>query len=179
MTIAFQMTAEPRTLLQETAETFLGAMASAATQVSVVTTEGVGGRFGVTVSAFASVSAEPPLVLVCINRKSPAIGAIETNGCFGVNLLGEAQSHIANCFAGRPGPHAPFDFDCAEWRTASTGAPLLETASAVFDCTLETAHDAGTHRIFIGRVAVAENGDHAPLAFSRRAYQALSPLSQE
>ena len=66
---------------------FTAAMGLAATGVSVVTTDGPAGRFGLTVSAVSSVSAEPPLVLCCINRKSPAMAAVEANGVFAVNLL--------------------------------------------------------------------------------------------
>lgn len=155
---------------------FIAAMAGAATQVSVVTTDGPSGRFGVTVSAFSSVSAEPPLVLVCINRRSPSVTAIEANGVFCVNLLGDDQAKIANCFAGRPGDVTPYDFSCAEWERATTTAPVLSSALASFDCHIETSYDAGTHRIFIGRVARAISQDAAPLAFSKRSYQALRPL---
>ncbi len=160
----------------EAPETFISAMAGAATQVSIVTTDGRAGRFGVTVSAFSSVSAEPPLVLVCINRRSPAIAAIEANDAFCVNLLDDTQAHIANCFAGRPGDIAPYDFACADWNAARTGAPVLTGAVANFDCTVESAHDAGTHRIFIGRVQAALAEPRTPLAFSNRSYQALRPL---
>lgn len=156
---------------------FVAAMAGAATQVTIVTTDGAAGRFGVTVSAFASVSAEPPLVLVCINQNSPAVAAIDTHNAFCVNVLSDEQSPIANCFAGRPGEHPPFDFACADWSNASTGAPLLEGASANFDCTIETSYSAGTHRIFIGRVAAVLSSERAPLAFSNRAYQVLQPLN--
>src|SRR5690242_13985198 len=69
------------------AEQFTAAMGLAATGVSVVTTDGLQGRFGLTVSAVSSVSADPPLVLVCINRKSPAVAAVDGNGVFAVNLL--------------------------------------------------------------------------------------------
>ena len=172
------MTVMPRmSPADESPDRFVAAMAGAATQVSVVTTEGSAGRFGVTVSAFSSVSAEPPLVLVCINRRSPAVEAIIANGRFCVNLLGTDQSEIANCFAGRPGAHVPYDFACADWRVAATGAPVLAQAAASFDCTMHAAHDAGTHRIFIGRVRQALSQPAAPLAFANRAYQALSPLS--
>ena len=162
----------------ETTPGFVAAMAGATTQVTVVSTDGPAGKFGVTVSAFASVSAEPPLVLVCINRKSPAIAGIETNGCFCVNLLRQDQCAIADCFAGRPGPQAPYNFECANWDIAATGAPVLSEASANFDCQVETTYDAGTHRIFIGRVMQAHASAHPSLAFSRRAYQALSPLDR-
>ena len=174
MTMALRT--KPTPLGHEAPERFIAAMAGAATQVSVVTTDGPAGQFGVTVSAFSSVSAEPPLVLVCINRNSPAIAAIKANGSFCVNLLGDDQTEIANCFAGRPGNVAPYDFGCADWDVAQTGAPVLAQALANFDCTVETAYDAGTHRIFIGRVQQAFSRDTAPLAFSRRAYQALRPL---
>ncbi len=172
MTAAFR-TPTPH---HENPDRFIAAMAGAATQVSVVTTDGPAGRFGVTVSAFSSVSAEPPLVLVCINLRSPAIAAIEANDAFCVNLLRDDQSDIANCFAGRPGALTPYDFDGTDWEAATTGAPVLTGAIANFDCRVETAHDAGTHRIFIGRVAQALSRDAAPLAFSKRAYQALRPL---
>ena len=160
----------------ENPDRFIAAMAGAAAQVSVVTTDGPAGRFGVTVSAFSSVSAEPPLVLVCINRRSPAIDAITANDAFCVNLLRDDQADIANCFAGRPGALTPYDFACTDWQTAHTGAPVLSGATANFDCTVETAYDAGTHRIFIGRVRQALGHNAAPLAFSGRAYQALRPL---
>ncbi|WP_306115657.1 MULTISPECIES: flavin reductase family protein [unclassified Roseovarius] len=172
MTAAFRMP----TPHHENPERFIAAMAGAATQVSVVTTDGPAGRFGVTVSAFSSVSAEPPLVLVCINRRSPAIQAIEANDAFCVNLLGDDQADIANCFAGRPGALAPYDFTGCTWESATTGAPALSGAIANFDCRVETSYDAGTHRIFIGRVVEALSRDAAPLAFSKRAYQALRPL---
>ncbi|MCB2137720.1 MAG: flavin reductase family protein [Rhodobacteraceae bacterium] len=151
-------------------------MARAATQVSVVTTDGPAGRFGVTVSAFSSVSAEPPMVLVCINRRSPAVAAIEANGGFCVNLLGDDQAALADCFAGRPGPLAPYDFATASWATAESGAPVLDHATANFDCLIDSAYDAGTHRIFVGRVLAALSSTRDPLAFSQRSYQALRPL---
>jgi flavin reductase len=155
---------------------FVSAMSGAVTQVSVVTTEGEAGRFGVTISAFASVSAEPPMVLICVNKRSPAVAGIERNGCFCVNLLGHEQSEVANCFAGRASSGENFSFDCADWGVSETGSPILMDAAANFDCTVEAAYDAGTHRILIGRVVEATATQHAPLAFSQRAFQTLQPL---
>lgn len=160
----------------ETPAAFIDAMAAAATAVSIVTTDGEAGRFGITVSAVASVSAEPPLVLACINRRSPAAGAIAGNGRFCINMLNDRQAGLANCFAGRPDDSESYDFGCAEWFAGATGAPVLDGAVAAFDCLLESAHDAGTHRIVIGRVASAVASAHPPLAYSRRCYQALSAL---
>ena len=158
---------------------FTEAMAQAATSVSIVTTDGPSGRFGMTVSAVASVSAEPPMVLACINRRSPAIEAIQTNAVFCINILSASQSALANCFAGRPDAGPAFDFDTASWREGVSGAPILEDAAATFDCVLADSHDAGTHRIFIGRVQVADCTQHQPLAYARRAYQALQPIQSQ
>ncbi len=160
----------------ESPSTFIEAMAAAATPVSIITTDGPAGCFGITVSAVVSVSADPPIVLACINQRSPAVAAIDTNGVFCVNMLSTNQSDLANCFAGRPDEGAAFDFSRGDWREALTGAPLLKTATASFDCLLETSRDAGTHRIITGRVRLACSSERQPLAYSRRAYRTLQTL---
>ena len=159
----------------ESAERFVAAMARAATAVSVVTSDGPAGRFGLTVSAITSVSAEPPLMLACIKRRNPLPAAIEANGVMAVNVLGEGQQHIADVFAGRsPGPN--YDFGRAEWCRAVTGSPLLIGAAAVFDCELDAIHDAGSHRILIGRVVEARCGEALPLVYARRGYRGIADL---
>ena len=156
---------------------FVSAMAMAATAVSVITTDGAGGKFGLTVSAISSVSAEPPLVLACINRRNPVAGAVVRNGIFCVNLLAAGQSLVSNVFAGRPGEMMPYDFGCADWFQSVTGAPVLKGAAAAFDCKLETHHDAGSHRIIIGRVLDAVTGEDDPLVYARRQYRAITDLA--
>jgi flavin reductase (DIM6/NTAB) family NADH-FMN oxidoreductase RutF len=153
---------------------FVSAMGLAATSVSVVTTDGPHGRFGITVSAVSSVSADPPLILVCINRKSPAIAALDGNGHFAVNLLGDGNQSYAETFAGRPRDGRPFDFANHGWLTGETGLPLVEDATAVFECGLHDSLDAGTHRIYIGRVFAAHKGDAAPLVYCNRAFRRIS-----
>ncbi|MGE0211339.1 MAG: flavin reductase family protein [Parvibaculaceae bacterium] len=155
---------------------FIAVMGRAASGVSVVTTDGIAGRFGVTVSAISSVSAEPPLILACVNRKSPIVTAIDANGVFCVNLLAVRQQPIADTFAGRPRSGRPYDFGCADWLVGETGAPVLPEAAASFECSLEAAHDAGTHRIFIGRVLKALGGEAEPLVYSARAYRRIVEL---
>jgi flavin reductase (DIM6/NTAB) family NADH-FMN oxidoreductase RutF len=151
---------------------YIAAMRAAVTGVSVVTTDGVGGRLGRTVSALASVSAEPEMLLVCIARRSPLVAAIQTNGVFGVNVLGEHQARLAETFAGR----APtrFDFGVARWDAAATGVPLLSDAAARFDCIVASTVEAGSHTIVVGDVLAAEAGDAAPLAYTGGAYARLS-----
>ena len=149
-------------------EYFTSAMGAAATGVNVVTTSGVAGRFGLTVSALASVSAEPPLLLVCVHRKNPSVAAITQNGCFAVNILSEQQSDVARMFSGRPVEGLPYDFSRYDWREGDLGMPLLERAAAHFVCETDTIHDAGTHRIFIGRVVSAYRGEAAALVYANR-----------
>ena len=94
---------------------FLAAMAAAATGVSVVTTDGPAGRYGVTISAMASVSADPPMLLICVNRRSPACAALLANRLFGVNVLAADQAEVADIFAGRPRQGAAFHFAEERW----------------------------------------------------------------
>ncbi|MCW0180201.1 MAG: flavin reductase family protein [Zavarzinia sp.] len=149
---------------------FMDAMSNAATGVGIVTTDGPAGRFGITVSSMASVSADPPLVLACIRAGSPVAAAIVANGCLALNLLDEGQAALADCFAGRPGPAPAFDFDGADWSLAGGPAPLLEGAVAAFSCRLHTVHQAGSHLIVIGLVLAARHRAGTPLLHVNRRY---------
>ena len=114
-------------------EDFVNAMSSAVTGVNVITTDGPSGRFGITVSAMSSVSADPPMVLACINRRSPVCHAVRANQAFCVNVLSTRQRHVADTFAGRPTFGQPYDFADAVWKVGTTGAPRLVDATSVFD----------------------------------------------
>ena len=154
----------------EFADHFVAAMSAAAFGVSIVTTEGEAGKFGLTVSAVSSVSAEPPLLLACINRKNAVEQAITSNKRFVVNLLSEHQEDLAKIFAGRPAQGIAYDFDKASWNSEH-GMPVLRGATANFVCDLESFSDAGTHRIFVGRVIHAmHNSDALPLVYSHRTF---------
>jgi flavin reductase (DIM6/NTAB) family NADH-FMN oxidoreductase RutF len=160
---------------------FTDAMCRIPTAVSVITTDGPAGRFGVTVSAVTSVSADPRMLLICINRRSPACAAIRENRIFTVNFLSESQSHVADCFAGRPAPDTgpAFTFDLAAWTLNQAGLPPhLEDAAAAFHCSVEQAHDAGTHTVLIGRVMEAVSGEAPPLAYVHRDYAGITRLNQ-
>ena len=148
---------------------FIAAMASAAFGVSIVTTDGHAGRFGLTVSAVSSVSAEPPLLLACINRKNLIEAAITKNQRFVVNFLSSDQAALAQTFAGRPSQGASYDFAAAKWNEVY-GIPLLQGAAANFFCDLESYVDAGTHRIFIGRAVHAMCSGTSPLVYNNRSF---------
>lgn len=155
---------------------FVEAMRRVTNSVTIVTTDGPAGRFGITVSAMASVSAEPPVLLVCLNRRSPARDAAVGNGRFAVNILAEHQVPAALTFAGRPVEGAPFAFAAAAWRETALGLPVLEAAAASFECMLHDRVEAGTHTTLFGRVVQAEAGRAEPLLYGDRGFRPR-PLS--
>jgi flavin reductase len=153
---------------------FVEGMSRAATFVAVATTDGTGGRAGVTVSSLTSVSAdgERPSLLLCINRQSPAATAILQNSAFCANLLAEDQQNLANLFAGRSATERTERFEQVAWETGDIGQPLLTGASATFECRLATALLWETHYIFVGRVAAVRLSDNASaLLYGQRAYR--------
>jgi flavin reductase (DIM6/NTAB) family NADH-FMN oxidoreductase RutF len=148
---------------------YTDAMAAAITGVTVVTTDGAAGRLGRTVSAMTSVSAEPPMLLACVARRSPLVAAIRAHGAFAVSVLARHQVHVAESFAGR-GRGDRFSFACAEWEPGVTGAPLLRGAAARFECRVASVVEAGSHSVLLGRVVAAAAGEAPALAYTRRGY---------
>ena len=107
---------------------FIEGMSRAATFVAVATTDGEGGRYGVTISSLTSVSADgdQPSLLACVHYKSPAAAAILKNRAFCANLLEEGQQEISDLFAGRSGAaEHSVRFDRAEWQAGPLGQPQI------------------------------------------------------
>lgn len=156
---------------------FVSAMANVATGVAVVATDGVGGRCAQTVSSLCSVSVDPPIILACINRRSPLVEAVGINGVFAVSILATGQAVVADIFAGRPVSGQPYHFDDATWEDSSTGAPALCDAAAVFDCRLEDATDVGTHRVLFGSVVACQATGRSALVYAARSYRRHLPLT--
>jgi flavin reductase len=159
-----------------TQTSYLSAMGAAVAGVNVVTTDGAMGRFGLTVSSMASVSASPPMLLVCIDRRSPLLRAITGNRVFAVNALGVRQAAVAESFAGHPQTGEPYDFDVAGWERGGTGVPLLLGAAARFECLVASTVEAGSHTIIIGDVLASDRHGVRPLAYSGREYSRPVPL---
>jgi flavin reductase (DIM6/NTAB) family NADH-FMN oxidoreductase RutF len=132
-----------------------------ATGVTVVTTVEPGGApRGLTASAVASVSLDPPLILACVDRTSDTHDCIERAGVFAVSILGEDDEALAVRFAGGL---APMKFHDVEHGRAATGAPILARALAWADCRLWASYDGGDHTIFVGEVVAGAAGEGAPL----------------
>ena len=159
---------------------FLEGMSRAAASVSVVTTDGEAGRYGVTVSAMTAVSADTPTpsLLVCVNESSRTAGLIRDNGTFCVNVLRCDQAELADLFAGRVRTPSGDKFEALPWSTLVTGAPVLHGTLVSFDCRLKQAVRYGTHWILIGELADMLLHEHPrpPLIYANRAYHEPVPL---
>lgn len=124
--------------------------ASGVTALTVLDDEGH--DHAMTASAFCSVSAEPPLVLVCVSKRAASHDVLLRRGAFAINLLDEAQESVSNRFAGwwEAGRSKWADLDLQ--RGPHSGAAWIGGALAQLDCALHAAHDGGDHTIFVGRV---------------------------
>lgn len=123
--------------------------------VSVLTAEHGGERSGLIVMSTLTLSADPPLMLACVNTEGSAWPLITGAGAFGWSMLGADQAGVAQRFATAKGADR---LAGADWGTAETGAPLLTGAAAAFDCVVHEAIPKGAQAILIGRVvAVRRN----------------------
>ena len=153
---------------------FIGAMRGVASSVTVVTTEGPAGRRGATVSAFCSVSADPPSVLVCLKADSRIAEAVTANRGFCVNVLPQREQALADRFAGRHDGWIADRFEGIACAAAEGVGPAIEGATA-FSCALQETVAFGSHRIFIGRVLQVHEGAPVPLAYLNGAYHRVVP----
>lgn len=152
-------------------EAFKKALRGWASGVTVVTSRSGDKVHGMTVSAFSSVSAEPPLVLVCANRASTTHGIIEEGGLFTVNILASHQQDVSNVFASSK--HEDSRMQRVAWTEGETGAPLIDQALASLECRVASAHREGSHTIYIGRVEAVHTTDAEPLVYYQRSYRSL------
>ncbi len=146
-----------------------------ASGVTVVTTVHEGKLRGVTVSAFASVSLDPPLVMVCLANESESKEWIAESGSFAVNILSDEQEFLSERFAARA-PIVNTRFDGVPYHSAITGSPIIDGSIAWYDCRVAATHDGGDHTIFIGRVeAIGFEGEQkVPLLYFANRYQHLT-----
>ena len=130
---------------------------------------------GLTVNSFTSVSLDPPLVLVCLDRKVQSLGVFERAAGFSINILRAEQQEISRRFASIVEDR----FENLAWTGgAHTGAPLLGDALGVFECVREQIIPAGDHLIFLGRVVQARCSDGEPLVYFASRYRRLDGPEQ-
>jgi flavin reductase (DIM6/NTAB) family NADH-FMN oxidoreductase RutF len=154
-------------------ESYRQALRNFPSGVTVVTLKAGGRIHGLTVSAFASVSPEPPLIMVAIDHRHSAYPLLQRpDAVFAVNILHHDQMELSNRFAWLKDEDR---FDKGDWEVAVTGAPVLADALAWLDCTMYARYKAGTHTIYVGEVQACRTprADEPPLIYWNRGYRAL------
>jgi 3-hydroxy-9,10-secoandrosta-1,3,5(10)-triene-9,17-dione monooxygenase reductase component len=157
---------------------FRDAMGCFATGVTVVTTAVGDELYGMTVSAFNSLSLDPLLVLVCLDNRSRGVELIERSGRFAVNVLAADQAYVSARFAARDRPGGAAAFDGVPIRWGATGCPVVRGAAAHADCRVHATYDGGDHRIVVGRVVgLGSRPDASVLVFHRGGYRSVGAAS--
>ena len=153
------------------ATTFRDALKDFPAGVTIVTSADATGRpVGATVSAFASLSLEPPLIVVCLKRESATVAAIRDRGAFAVHILGHDQAQLALKFASDRSPK----FEGLDYVSNMPGVPLLGDCPVRLECDLSSEMPGGDHVILVGLVANASNAEaFEPLVYANRRFLAL------
>lgn len=149
-------------------ELFRQVLSHFAAGVTVVTTvDGERRPHGLTATAFASVSLQPPLALVCIDKQTETYPHFAPAGIFAVNFLALEQREISQRFA----KHGGDKFTPTAWRRGALGAPILEGTIGHVECRIVHAYDGGDHTIYVGQIEAAAAPGGAPLLHFRHAYR--------
>jgi flavin reductase len=157
------------------ADQFRNAMSMLAGTVAVITAGRGDHRRGLTATAVSSVSVQPPVMLICVNRFGEAHKAIAEAGNFCVNLLSNADQPVADCFAGRSGKIGAAKFTDAVWVDLISGSPALTSAMVSLDCEVVETVQAHTHTVFFGAVRQVKRGTGTqPLLHFERSYRGLA-----
>ncbi len=145
-----------------------------ATGVTIVTTAVDGWLHGMTANAITSVSLDPLLLLVCVDKEAHTHDHLSKAGSFAVNILAEDQQEVSDTFATSSKPEEG-RLQGFEYRLAANGAPIIEGCLSHIECEVTERTDGGDHTIFIGQVLAAETYREAPpLLFYQGQYRKLS-----
>ena len=158
------------------ADQFKSTMRKLAAGVTVITTSHQGALHGMTATAICSVSADPPTVLIVVNRTTRTHPNIEGAGFFAVNILAKGQRSLAEKF----GRKLANQFDGVEYvRGERTPSPIMFGVAASLECELVKMVDVGTHTIFVGRVVHSRASESEPLAYCEGRYAQVTDLSEQ
>jgi flavin reductase (DIM6/NTAB) family NADH-FMN oxidoreductase RutF len=160
---------------QDSGHIFRQAARRFASGVTVVTTRASEGAYGLTVSSFASLSLNPLLVTVSIDRSSQLLQYVRSVQVFAVSVLASDQQQAAQYLATSGRRPEPAGFSSVPATVQETGAPIIAGCLSWFDCTLEDILPGGDHEILVGRVAAAGGRTGEPLVYWSGEYRALTP----
>ena len=149
-----------------TRDDFRRTMGRFATGVTIITTRHGEHLHGMTANAVTSLSLDPMLVLVCVDKTADTHDILLKAGFFAINILARDQEELATALATKKGDSWTHGLDDVKTHTAGTGAPIIDGSLAYLDCKTLTEHHGGDHTIFIGEVLEAKDlSDAEPLLF--------------
>lgn len=152
-------------------DSFRSVLGRFASGITVVTTRDAEGRdVGMTVSAFCSVSLDPPLVQVCVDHAASLYAALSVSKGYGVNILAAEQEALSRRFATAESTRR---FDGIGYRRGESGVLLLDDALAHLECRIVASHPTGDHTMFVGEVESATARSARPLLYYRGGYAQL------
>lgn len=152
---------------------FKAAMRQVTSPVGVVTAKAGKLRNGLTATAICSVTANPPTILICVNRDASAEKLIAESNAFAVNFLTDEQHQIARLFStSKLEPEQRFAM--GNWSSLATGAPVLDGCVASFDCRVDGFNEIGTHRVYFGRVVGVNSLDQGGLLYRDGLFRRLA-----
>lgn len=155
---------------------FRAAMARFPGAVTIITARHGTERRGITATAVCSVTADPPSLLVCVNRKTGTCAAISQTGRFAVNLLADPAAPLALHFAGANGSTGEDKFAQGGWQQDGAGLPVLAEALVALSCDVTEEVEAGSHTVFIGRITEIRQGNGVPLIYEQARFHRLQPI---
>jgi flavin reductase len=157
-------------------EQFKLGMRTLAAAVSIVTTANAGHRYGMTATAVCSATADPPTVLVCMNKQATTHGALMKSKVFCVNVLRAEDTELSTTFSVAQPNEARFR--SRDWTRLVTGSPVLIDALVSFDCRVVKKLSHGTHTVFLGEVEQVVFGQKGkPLLYAEGQYARLAALT--
>ncbi len=151
--------------------TFWQAVGQRAVAATIVTARGSAGPAGFLGLSATHVCADPPTMLVSIDARTSALGAIRDSGHFAINYLPQGAENVVDLFSGKSDIKGPDRFDASSWSALATGAPVYKGAVGVMDCRLEETLERHNTILAIGQViAIGGDTDAAPLVYFRGGY---------
>lgn len=154
-------------------DAFRKVMRSLAGTVTVISTENQGALYGFTATAVCSVCAEPPTLLIAVNRSTRTYPHIANKSAFSVNVIAANQRDVAERF----GTKADNVFATVPHRLTDKGVPVIADAAAAMVCTVSQVMDVGTHTVFFGRIEQTEISGKPPLVYYNGSYGAFSMMA--
>lgn len=152
------------------------AMSRLGAAVNIITTTSPEGDLGFTASAVCSVTDSPPTLLVCMNRNAKLNQSFKDSRILCVNVLAPEHEELSPVFASIGDIPMPERFAMAQWLRLKTGSPVLATAAASFDCTIDQITEIGTHSVFFCTVQAINLGTATSgLIYHGRSYHPISP----